>query len=413
MFAKLLQTTRPSLVNKNILRTSAVPTTQHFPVTQTERRDKVKIVQGLAETWPGVKRHIKNVWCSGIYNEFDQVSLDKTIEAMEYVMSNDISLSYPVITACQEIVEKPFSFKQATQMYEVAWAFQMVHCWNIVLDDLCDKSDIRNGNTCLYLLPQIGEQASVFLAIMLMLTREVADRTMKGHVSSKEVIGLIKDSNYRALLGELISRPPQTKTLDWTWYTKERYMTKSTHFHVYPFVNPATAGLYLAGIRDQQLIHDAVQVFLKMSYLFCRRNDVEDFENQQHYGEVERHGTDIECGSVTWVVTTALDIATPSQKDIIVKNYGKSDPKCVEKVRQVFYEQGILEIYAKLVEQTNQEIDEMIEKFCKKYPHVPSSVFTSFGTYLRDPHMVKELESKHVPPETTENLPERLLQYIP
>ena len=45
---------------------------------------------------------------------------------------------------------------------------------------------------------------------------------MEGHVSAKEVVGLVTDSNYRALLGGLVSRPPQTEKLDWAWYTKER-----------------------------------------------------------------------------------------------------------------------------------------------------------------------------------------------
>ena len=109
-------------------------------------------------------------------------------------------------------------------------------------------------------------------------------------------------------------------------------MTKITHFHLYPLLNRARAALYLSGIRDPQVIKEAVVLFHKLTYLTCRRNDVEDFEDGQHYGEAYRHGTDVECGCVTWLITTALEVATPAQKEILINNYGKKDPKCIESV---------------------------------------------------------------------------------
>ncbi len=57
------------------------------------------------------------------------------------------------------------------------------------------------------------------------------------------------------------------------------------------------------------------------------------------YGDpafIGKIGTDIQDNKCSWLVNTALNIATPEQRAILEANYAKKDDKCVETVKGNF-----------------------------------------------------------------------------
>ena len=85
-------------------------------------------------------------------------------------------------------------------------------------------------------------------------------------------------------------------------------------------------------------------------------------------------GTDIQDNKCSWLVVQALDLATPSQRKILEKNYGQWDDKKVAKVKALYKELGLKEIFDKYEEQSYNEIQEEL----KKVDSMPKEVFTLF-----------------------------------
>jgi farnesyl diphosphate synthase len=78
------------------------------------------------------------------------------------------------------------------------------------------------------------------------------------------------------------------------------------------------------------------------------------------YGDPEfigKIGTDIEDYKCSWLVVQALERADESQKRILFENYGKKDPACVTKVKNLYKE---LSLEAAFQEYENESYKKLI-----------------------------------------------------
>ncbi|VAH21769.1 unnamed protein product [Triticum turgidum subsp. durum] len=86
------------------------------------------------------------------------------------------------------------------------------------------------------------------------------------------------------------------------------------------------------------------------------------------YGDPEfigKIGTDIEDYKCSWLVVQALERADESQKSI---NYGKKDPACVAKVKDLYKELN-LESYKKLIADIEAQPSDAVQKVLKSFLH--------------------------------------------
>ena len=72
-------------------------------------------------------------------------------------------------------------------------------------------------------------------------------------------------------------------------------------------------------------------------------------------------GTDIEESKCSWLVVQALDRANEEQKLVLRQNYGKSGEENVKKVKNVFNELNLKEIYKIFEENQYKLINEKID----------------------------------------------------
>ena len=68
--------------------------------------------------------------------------------------------------------------------------------------------------------------------------------------------------------------------------------------------------------------------------------------------------SDIATGRCTWLITEALRKGTPSQRDVLIKNYGVPKEEAVENVKAVFEQVGIHEMHHKVVNDMFESIRE-------------------------------------------------------
>ncbi|KIY95512.1 hypothetical protein MNEG_12453 [Monoraphidium neglectum] len=94
------------------------------------------------------------------------------------------------------------------------------------------------------------------------------------------------------------------------------------------------------------------------------------------YGDPEvigKVGTDIEDSKCCWIVCTALEVASDSQKEIIKSNYGQKDPAAVARVKAVYEELGMKGRFGAYEAESYERLSALISE----QKLLPEGVFTN------------------------------------
>ncbi|XP_011643071.1 farnesyl pyrophosphate synthase-like [Pogonomyrmex barbatus] len=235
----------------------------------------------------------------------------------------------------------------------LAWCIELLQAYLLIIDDIQDRSLFRRGQPCWYRHNDIG-----LIAINdgLMLEQAMF-YIIRKHFNTKEcyinILETFQDVIYKTLMGQcldlLSSNFDKKPNVD--FFTLDRYNSiveyKTSY---YTFILPVTAAIHLVGIKDPEMFRQTKLILLDMGRLFQAQDDY-----LACYGDYEAFGkdnTDIQEGKCTWLVVTALDRATSEQRKILRECYGFSDPEKVRRVKQLFIDMNLPNIYLTYEEQT-------------------------------------------------------------
>lgn len=109
-------------------------------------------------------------------------------------------------------------------------------------------------------------------------------------------------------------------------------------------------------IRPYEL---AKSILIPIGEYFQIQDDFLDFSGTPE--QIGKIGTDILDNKCSWCINTALAHATPEQRAILDQNYGRKDKECEAKVKALFEELKLREIYAEYEEKAYKQLNEMIE----------------------------------------------------
>ncbi|XP_025075155.1 farnesyl pyrophosphate synthase 1-like [Pogonomyrmex barbatus] len=144
-------------------------------------------------------------------------------------------------------------------------------------------------------------------------------------------------------------------------FTMDRYNSiveyKTSH---YSFLLPVIAAMHFAGIKDPEMFKQAELILLGMGRFFQVRDDyMACFEESEVVG---KYNTDIQKGKCTWLIVTALDRATPVQRNILKECYGSSDPEKVKRVKQLFIDLELPDRYSIYEDETYNLLNELLQQ---------------------------------------------------
>ena len=75
-------------------------------------------------------------------------------------------------------------------------------------------------------------------------------------------------------------------------------------------------------------------------------------------------GTDIQDAKCSWLVVQALDRATAAQRAVIEANYGKDDAACIAKIKQVYAELKLEDVFHAYEDRAYAETCAAIDAAC-------------------------------------------------
>jgi farnesyl diphosphate synthase len=249
------------------------------------------------------------------------------------------------------------------QARRLGWCIEFLQAYFLVADDIMDHSITRRGQPCWYKQPDIGLIA-INDGIIL---ESCIYRVLKNHFSSDtaqyvHLMDLFHEVTHQTSHGQLLdTTTAPIGTVDLSRYTMERYMrivTYKTAF--YTFYLPIACALCLYGIpRDNEAYAIAENICMTMGQYFQIQDDYLDcFGDPETIGKI---GTDIEDNKCSWLVVQAMERASEVQKKVIEENYGKTDEACVKKIKDLYNELKLEELFKSYETESYESMVKTIE----------------------------------------------------
>jgi len=137
--------------------------------------------------------------------------------------------------------------------------------------------------------------------------------------------------------------------------------------------------MFMTNWSDPTAHTDAEKILLKMGHFFQVQDDYLDcFGDPEVIGKV---GTDIQDGKCCWPVITALQNATPEQRKQLQDNYGVHSTEAVARVKAIYKELKIEDLYRQYEDFTFNEICHLIDQLTLS-SKLPKNIFYGFLTKI-------------------------------
>lgn len=239
-----------------------------------------------------------------------------------------------------------------------------------------DRGEARRGKSCWYRKPDIGVANAINDGLLLeQVLYELIELNAKTRPFAIKAHRKLRDAAMRTVIGQHLDTCPPSDVRDFTrdqWLSVVRFKTA-----FYTFYLPCELGILVSGVSfpDQDL---AIlrSICLLLGELFQAQDDMLDcFGDPEVIGKI---GRDIEEGKCTWLWYTALENTSgkPEVQSELISLYSSeqraSDPEIALRVKEIYREMGIEEIFcdysADLISSINQQIgaleSDSLRKLC-------------------------------------------------
>ncbi|ELU07394.1 hypothetical protein CAPTEDRAFT_223258 [Capitella teleta] len=258
----------------------------------------------------------------------------------------------------------------------LGWCIEWLQAYFLVADDMMDGSHTRRGQPCWYKKPGVDMIAindSFYLESAIYV---ILKKYFKSKPYYVDILELFHETTLQTVIGQnldLITAP--TDRVDFTNYTMDRYkaiVKWKTAF--YSFYLPVACAMYMVGISDPQSHANAKTILLKMGEFFQIQDDYLDC-----YGDpaiTGKIGTDIEDNKCGWMVIQALNRVDKAQRQLLEANYAQNDPEKVRKVKSLFDELNLKQVYRDYEESSYNELTGLIDTLSGS---LPKEMFVSYA----------------------------------
>jgi farnesyl diphosphate synthase len=280
-----------------------------------------------------------------------------------------------VIDTYQVLLGRALTDQELLRSSVLGWTVEWLQAFFLVADDLMDGSHTRRGNPCWFRLPDVGLNAANDSLILEACLYKVLKRYFRQDPFYVSLFELMQEVTYKTELGQMLDlRTAVPGKVDFSNYNMDTY-ARIVKFKTayYSFYLPVAQALLLAGYDGNQAAFDtALAVLLPMGEYFQIQDDFLDC-----YGDAKvigKIGTDIQDNKCGWLIVQALQRASPAQRKILEDNYAKDDAACVARVKAVYEQLNLREVFARYEDDAFVKLQALISKSTA----VPPTVFKMF-----------------------------------
>jgi farnesyl diphosphate synthase len=256
--------------------------------------------------------------------------------------------------------EAPLTEEEYFQAATLGWMTELLQAFFLVSDDIMDSSITRRGQPCWYRQPNVGMVAINDAFLLESSIYSLLKKYFRSHPAYVDLLELFHEVTFQTELGQLcdlLTAPEDKVDLDSFSMDKFTFIViyKTAY---YSFYLPVALALYQQNIATPKNLKQAEQILIPLGEYFQAQDDyLDNFGLPEHIGKI---GTDILDNKCSWLVNTALAIATPEQRKILDDNYGRKDSTKEAAVKKLYDEMNLQQIYKDYEEKRVGEIKKMI-----------------------------------------------------
>ncbi|EAY75519.1 hypothetical protein OsI_03423 [Oryza sativa Indica Group] len=271
-----------------------------------------------------------------------------------------------------DVLNKEETFLACT----LGWCIEWLQAYFLVLDDIMDNSQTRRGQPCWFRVPQVGLIAVNDGIILRNHISRILQRHFKGKPYYVDLIDLFNEVEFKTASGQLLdlitTHEGEKDLAKYNLTVHRRIVQYKTAY--YSFYLPVACALLLSG-ENLDNFGDVKNILVEMGTYFQVQDDYLDcYGDPEFIGKI---GTDIEDYKCSWLVVQALERADENQKHILFENYGKPDPECVAKVKDLYKELNLeavfheyeRESYNKLIADIEAHPNKAVQNVLKSFLH--------------------------------------------
>ncbi|KAF3616179.1 Farnesyl pyrophosphate synthase 1 [Capsicum chinense] len=256
--------------------------------------------------------------------------------------------------------QKELTSAEIFETSALGWCIEWLQAYFLVLDDIMDGSHTRRGQECWFRLPEVG-----LIAINDgILLRNHIPRILKKHFKGKpyyvDLLELFNEVEFQTASGQMIdlitTHAGKNDLSKYSLTVHKQIVQYKTAY--YSFYLPVACALLMAGenLDNHTNVKD---ILIDMGIYFQVQDDYLDcFGDPKVLGKI---GTDIQDFKCSWLVMKALEHCNEEQKKILHENYGKSDDACAAKVKALYDDLKLKDVYKEYENNTHAKLINSIE----------------------------------------------------
>ncbi|CAG8469806.1 7331_t:CDS:10 [Cetraspora pellucida] len=261
------------------------------------------------------------------------------------VFGGKMNRGMSVVDSLQILKDGKASDEELFKARVLGWCVEWLQAFFLVADDIMDSSITRRGNPCWYKMEGVGTIAindSFILESSIFFFLKKYFRKEEYYVDLLELFHEVTlDTEFGQLL-DLITAPENN--VDLNRFSMEKYKCIVLYkTAIYSFYLPVAMAMHMAGIKDELAFRKAREILLPLGEYFQIQDDYLDcFGDPIVIGKI---GTDIEDNKCSWCINQALTMASPEQRKLLDKHYGKKNPEDVSIIKQIYKDLNIEGVY--------------------------------------------------------------------
>jgi len=275
------------------------------------------------------------------------------------------------------LLSRPLAPEEYQKTATLGWLTELLQAFFLVSDDIMDSSHTRRGNPCWYKMPKVG-MIAINDAFMLESSIYVLlAKHYRSHPAYAGFLELFHNVSFQTEIGQLcdlLTAPEDNVDLSQFSPQKHQFIViyKTAY---YSFYLPVALALHYLELASDSNLKQAHDILIPLGEYFQIQDDYLDVYGSPHV--IGKVGTDIQDNKCSWVINQALERASEEQKEVLNECYGQKDPAKETKVKKVFEELRLEDVYGDYEEKAVGEIRDRISRV-DEVSGLKKEVFESF-----------------------------------